>query len=154
MDTKDIKIPRGGSVYINGEQFCDPTPIEMPLGYQVPESLESMIARMCTDRVMQMELAKQNGGQDTEEEADDFEVSTAEDIDFESSGHQMTDMQEEYVNLDQLRKDSEAHAEREVAQKLESAKQAKAKRKVRKAGKVAEHNEEDGDSSDEGTVNT
>ncbi|AXH74145.1 MAG: hypothetical protein [Microviridae sp.] len=124
------KIPKGGSIYVDGSQYCDPTPIEMPLGYQVPESLESMIARMCTDRVMQMELARQNSGQDSEEEADDFEVDGDDDLDFQDAGHQMTEMQEEYVDLKKLREDSELHAEREIAERVEQEK-SKKKRKVR-----------------------
>lgn len=128
-----MKIPKGGSVYVDGVQYCDPTPVEMPLGYQVPESLESMIHRLCSDRVMQMELAKQNGGMDSEEESDDFSVDEGDELDFEKSGHQMTEMQEEYVDLKTLREDSEVHATREVDEKVEQSKKREEKQKVKRS---------------------
>lgn len=130
-----MKVPRNGSVYVDGIQYCDPTPVEMPLGYQVPESIHSMINRLCTDRVTQMELEKQNGGQDSEEEADDFEVNDGEELDFEKSGYQMTDLQEEYVDLKTLRADSETHAEAEVAQRVEEQRKTQEKQKVKRVRK-------------------
>lgn len=135
-------------------EIPDPTPVEMPLGYQVPESLESMIARMCRDQQMQMELSRINGGMDTEEEADDFEIEEADDLDFGPTGHQMTEMQEEYVDLKRLRKDSEDHAAREVAERVERDRQkAEKKRKVKRSRKVEQDPDEDVP-DEEGTVTT
>lgn len=75
-----------------GEEIPDPTPIEMPLGYERPESLAEMIARM----VQSHEFAK-NDEIDSEEEANDFDVM---DEDVVVSGHEYTDMHEEFIRTE------------------------------------------------------
>lgn len=70
----------------------DKTPVSMPLGYERPEPLESMIARM-----IRVESVKaQSQGKETFEESDDFDVDD-DDIKF-TSDHQFTDMQEEELD--------------------------------------------------------
>lgn len=71
------------------EEIPDNTPVEMPLGYEKPESLESMIARM-VDSVSRR--AKESGKVETFEESDDFDDDETE----LTSPYQMTDMEEEY----------------------------------------------------------
>lgn len=70
------------------EEIPDNTPVEMPIGYERPESLESMIARMVKTASIQ---AKKTGQFDTDEEADDFETGEEEPV----SPYQFTDMEEE-----------------------------------------------------------
>lgn len=66
----------------------DKTPVEMPLGYERPESLESMIARMVR---VHSQIAEKHGAESFEE-ADDFD--TDDDVELVSP-YQLTDMQEE-----------------------------------------------------------
>lgn len=70
------------------EEIPDKTPVEIPLGYEKPEPLESMIARMV--RVHSMEAVRQ--GLESFEEADDFNVDEEE---VPLSTYQQTQMQEE-----------------------------------------------------------
>lgn len=53
-----------------GEELMDPTPMALPVGYKRPPSIQEQIARYIRQSEM---LAKQNG-QETFEEADDFDV--------------------------------------------------------------------------------
>lgn len=69
-------------------EVLDKTPVEMPLGYEKPESLESMIARMIRTTSIQAEKA----GFETAEEADDFDDDDEGEM---KSEYQFTDMQEE-----------------------------------------------------------
>lgn len=71
------------------QEIPDPTPVEMPLGYERPESLESMIARMI--QTVNVRAAK-SGQVETFEESDDFETDDEPDL---KSPYQMTDMEEE-----------------------------------------------------------
>lgn len=50
----------------------DPTPVEMPIGVQRPESLEEMMNRLIVDRWLHVQRA--NSENETFEEANDFEV--------------------------------------------------------------------------------
>jgi len=70
------------------QEIPDPTPVEMPLGYEKPESLESMIARMIRTT---SNLAAKTNHVETFEESDDFDD---DDTDLKSP-YQMTDMEEE-----------------------------------------------------------
>lgn len=69
-------------------EIPDPTPVEMPLGYERPESLQSMIARM----VRTFSDQAQKEGAESFEEADDFDIDDDSEI---VSPYQMNDMQEE-----------------------------------------------------------
>lgn len=72
------------------EEVLDTTPVEMPIGYERPESLASMIARMINSTELQRAAQKQ--GLETFEESDDFDM----DDDGEMvSPYQLTDMQED-----------------------------------------------------------
>lgn len=79
----------------NKKEIPDNTPVELPIGYRVPETLESMIARLITNS--QFNQARHAAGEETFEEADDFDTDEDE-PDFTSS-HQMTDMQEEFIHV-------------------------------------------------------
>lgn len=76
-----------------GEQIPDNTPVELPLGYEHPEDLQSIIRRMVTDAVIV--AAQEADGVDTEEEADDFDVMDEEGV--APSNYEYTEMQEEQV---------------------------------------------------------
>lgn len=73
----------------NKKEIPDKTPVELPVGYHPPETLEAMIARLVRYESSRAEKV----GQETFEEADDFEV--ADDAGEFHSPYQMTDMQEE-----------------------------------------------------------
>lgn len=106
------------------EEIPDNTPVEMPLGYERPESLQSMIARM----IGQISKAAQESGRfETFEEADDFDDDEVE----VKSPYQMTDMEEEqprYVSPKRPAKSPEKASEKpsEVPslQVVEKAKEA------------------------------
>lgn len=70
-----------------GQEIPDPTPIELPIGYKAPETLESMISRMV--RVHSLLAVKE--GLESFEESDDFD----DDENEMTSPYQMTQMQEE-----------------------------------------------------------
>lgn len=72
---------------LKGEEIPDQTPIELPIGHKVPETLEQMIARMV--RIHSVAAIKE--GLESFEDADDFETDEEE---FKSP-HQLTQMQEE-----------------------------------------------------------
>lgn len=91
METKELPkdfCSDGKSYYQGGKFFPDPTPLELPLGYEIPETLESMIARMVHDQQIY-----NNPELDSIDEADDFDVMDEEPI--LSSRHEFTEMQEE-----------------------------------------------------------
>lgn len=71
------------------EEIPDPTPVELPTGYNKPETLQQMIQRY----VRAASVAASDQGFETEEEADDFEV--LDDKGEFHSPYQLTDMQEE-----------------------------------------------------------
>lgn len=77
----------------NHAEIPDQTPVELPLGYSHPESLEEVIARMI--RADDFRKQQQAAGMETFEEADDFDVD-GEDEEFHSE-HEMSVMQEEFV---------------------------------------------------------
>lgn len=77
----------------HGREIPDPTPMELPLGYERPEPLEHMIARMI--QANSRLAAKQ--GLETEEEANDFEI---DDDDKLVSKYEFTEMQEEHINAE------------------------------------------------------
>lgn len=55
----------------NGEQILDNTPIEVPLGWNAPETMEMMIARMVRNEVSQAAVA---AGRESLDEAYDFDI--------------------------------------------------------------------------------
>lgn len=73
----------------NRFEIPDPTPIELPVGFEHPEPLEEMIARMI--RVAGQNAARE--GFETFEEADDFDVDDDETIESE---YQLKEMKDEY----------------------------------------------------------
>lgn len=55
-----------------GEELPDPTPLELPVGFTRPPTLDELVARLVVDPAMQREL--KDAGFETEEEANDFDV--------------------------------------------------------------------------------
>lgn len=56
----------------NGEELPDPNPMELPVGFVRPPTIEELFARLVLDPAAQREL--QSVGIETEEEANDFDV--------------------------------------------------------------------------------
>lgn len=72
-----FKVPPGGKVFNKeGEEIPDPTPVEMPLGFEHPEPLEMMMARL----VRQISYEQGRAGEETIEESDDFDIDDEEDF--------------------------------------------------------------------------
>lgn len=87
----------------------DPTPVEMPVGYEIPESLESMIARMIKSASVR---AAQSGKYETLEESDDFGEDDSDEL---VSPYQMSTMQEEQPSYATVKQQRERDARRKPA---------------------------------------
>lgn len=85
-----------------GQEVPDPRPVAIPLGYETPESLQSMIARMVD---VHSRLASKQG-LESFEEADDFNIDGEDDSGL-LSGYQLSQMQEERPSEDPERKRDE-----------------------------------------------
>lgn len=70
---------------------CDPTPVEMPLGYIQPTPLQDLIANM----VRQAVSMEQDEEFETMEEADDFELEDEEDMLLDMSPYTLKPVHEE-----------------------------------------------------------
>lgn len=71
-----------------GRELPDPTPVEIPVGFSRPESLQDQIKRLIRT---ELSMDAQAGGFESFEEADDFDVGD----DFDpSSPHELDDAQE------------------------------------------------------------
>lgn len=77
----------------HGEQIPDQTPVEIPVGFRQPESLQSMITRLVR---AESTRAAQLGTHETFEESDDFDVDEDPQV---ISPYQMTTLQEEAPHL-------------------------------------------------------
>lgn len=64
----------GKGVNEKGEEIVDSTPMELPIGYEYPESLQSLMRRI----VPAISQAADREGFDTFEEANDFEIEDEE----------------------------------------------------------------------------
>lgn len=105
-----------------GQEVPDQRPIELPIGYNQPETLQQMIARMV--RIHSVVAMKKE--MESFEEADDFETEEEE---FKSS-HQMTDMQEEYPPYKpSILKTDQREKKEEPKPPVEPADNAEAKKK-------------------------
>lgn len=71
--------------------FPDQTPVELPLGYEQPESLAQMIARMI--QAADFRKMSDQAGVESFDESDDFDVEGDDEF---VSEHEMSLMQEEY----------------------------------------------------------
>lgn len=79
-----------------GEELPDDTPIELPIRFKRPPTLQEQIKAMVRSELSQSAKAQ---GMESFEEADDFEVE--DDVEIRSA-HELTPMQEEfrYANQD------------------------------------------------------
>lgn len=84
----------------NNCECPDKTPIEIPIGYTEPESLQDMIARLINANDFRQKLEAE--GVDTPEEAEDFETDDDSEI---KSEHEMVDMLDEFIK-DKIMADS------------------------------------------------
>jgi len=67
-----LKCPVGGSVFINGVEFPDPTPVALALKFKKPLSIQEQMMQMI--RADDFRKALLNRDVETFEEADDFDV--------------------------------------------------------------------------------
>lgn len=72
-----------------GREYIDPTPVEWPVGVNIPESLEQKIARMVRTQVSDYALSQ---GAESFDEADDFDIDDPEAL--PGSAHELDDDQE------------------------------------------------------------
>ncbi len=73
--------------YIDRSESLDRTPVEMPIGYQQPETLASQMRRFIKDEVSKQAVAENMG---SFEEEDDFEMPD----ELPLTNYEMTDMEE------------------------------------------------------------
>lgn len=74
-DGQIVYVPPGAKVFVDGMEVNDPTPVEMPVDCEQPESLESMIARMV--HAVSREVGLKD---ETIEEAEDFDMDEEDDF--------------------------------------------------------------------------
>lgn len=104
------------------EEIGDPTPVAVPIGYRVPETLEAKIARMV--RVMS-ERASQIGVE-TFEESDDFDVEDDGDEKVLSK-YELSEMEEQLPTYrekrvkEKVEKDVEEVVKKRASRQQESA---------------------------------
>lgn len=102
------------SYWKDGVFYPDQTPVEMPLGYEEPESLQEMVARMV--RSLHDEKGEQEF--DTIDDCEDFDVM---DDDIQPpSNHEYTEMQEEHVRVERGKRKSELEEAERVAAEPDS----------------------------------
>lgn len=78
-----------------GEEYGNPIPVELPLGYGRPESLIDQMKRMVRSELSQVAGEQ---GHETFEEADDFDVQDKFDMDPPATKYEL--MEEEYISED------------------------------------------------------
>lgn len=71
-----------------GEELPDPTPLELPVGFTRPPTLDELVARLIIDPRVQAELRA--SGIETEEEANDFDIP--DELPDPTSPYQETDV--------------------------------------------------------------
>lgn len=57
---------------VSGVEYPDPTPVQIPVGFERPESIQETIRRLVRDPAMRADL--ENADAETFEEADDFDI--------------------------------------------------------------------------------
>lgn len=71
-----------------GREVPDPTPVELPIGFRRPETLQEMMARMIQGELARREFEQ---GYETFEEANDFEVDDDDPADRVTVYQEMVD---------------------------------------------------------------
>lgn len=122
------------------EEIPDSTPVELPIGYKEPESLEQVIARMIY--AADFQKAREVHGVESIEESDDFDVE--EDPDF-TSEHEMSVMQEESP----LRFVQESGVDQRREVSGEDGRESKVKNDAGKRKKRADKDRKDEESEEE-----
>lgn len=74
-----------------GRELPDPTRVEIPVGFQKPESIEEKIARAIYTHEWRKRM--EDSGFETPEEADDFDVN--DDVDLPTTQYELSAMQED-----------------------------------------------------------
>lgn len=98
----------------NWQEVGDPTPVEVPLNFRRPPTLQEQMKAMIRNAMSEY-AAKQ--GKETFAEANDF--GDDEDEPVPVSGHEFTEMQEEYLKLtmEEIRSGERARREAEATAK-------------------------------------
>ncbi len=73
------------------KEYPDSTPIEVPIGYDTPLPLREEMRRFIKQ---ELSAAAESAGEETFEEADDFDIDEEETL----SPYELTDLQEEFVD--------------------------------------------------------
>lgn len=89
------------SLLPDGSEQPDPTPLEQPLGFRRPETIQDQIRRMIRTEAS---LYAQENEMDTFEEADDFEVGD----DFDPTTPYELDFDHENADISELQNATEA----------------------------------------------
>lgn len=71
-DGKELQRPQTGFLKPDGSEVLDSTPMEIPVGFERPESIQELIRRLVIDPQIRQDL--QDHGAESFEEADDFEM--------------------------------------------------------------------------------
>lgn len=134
-----------------GRELPDPTPVALPAGRRLPESLESMLARMVRGHVSQL---AEREGLETFEEANDFEIESDDEplTAYEQQDMKLEALADEKRRLDELEDafDEEQKAAK-VREEVEERRERKKRRRARKAREAAGSAVlSDGDGSDGG----
>lgn len=116
-----------------GRELPDPTPVELPAGRRVPESLESMMARMVRGHVSQL---AEREGLETFEEANDFDIESDDEplTAYEQQDMKLEALADEKRRLDEL---EDAFDEEKKAAKLREEVEERAEKKKRAAARAA-----------------
>lgn len=94
-----------------GQEIPDPRPVEMPIGFQRPPSLQETIQRLVRNELSDVASA---GNLESFEEADDFDVEEEE---F-TSPYELTEMQEESIlEVPQVEGERKEHGREDVVDK-------------------------------------
>lgn len=97
------------------EEIGDDTPVELPLGFKRPPTLQEQIKAFVRTALSDQARA---AGAETFEEANDFDLGDEEDI-LPTSPHEFTEMQEEYLKTSLAEVDNAERAAREAAKDAE-----------------------------------
>lgn len=105
------------------EEIPDQTPVALPVGCEIPESLDSMIARMIHNN----NYLRDSNQAETFEEADDFEIDDDEDnLHPCKSDYEFVDMQDEWPIMEELKKDEVSENDKKVPETVPASEETEA----------------------------
>ncbi len=108
-------------VIIDHKEHPDPTPVELPVGYDHPLPLRDEMRRFIRE---ELSNTAASAGEETFEESDDFDCHEDDEL---LSPYELTELQEEYVPDDEPEEVSEKEAEQAPAVTAEEGEEPLAK---------------------------